>query len=355
MLNGVIGMESICNQCEWIIGQISTPAGIISQVAPRLTFRDKLGTWKARWNIKRMDYKVPPGLYAVGHPDTASPVLVTANYKMSFDRLRQELDGLNLWILVLDTKGVNVWCAAGKGTFGTAGLVEEIARTKLAEVVNHRKVILPQLGAPGVSAHEVHKDSGFQVIYGPVRASDIREFLNNGMKATPDMREVRFGIIDRLVLTPVELVGTIKPLSLIWVLLFLVNLILSGSTSLYRLLAVTMHDFLPYLGAALFGAFLVPVLLPWLPGRALSLKGFWLGIVWVGVYLGLIAPQSSWLRLVAYLLLLPSIVSYLAMNFTGSTTYTSLSGVVKKMKIAVPAQIIASCVGILMMITAVLV
>lgn len=202
---------TLIKSTSWITGQLSTSVGAIATIAAKLSFQDILGTWKARWNINRMDYQVPPGLYAVGNPEATSPVLVTANYKMSFDRLRQELDGLGLWILVLDTKGINVWCAAGKGTFGTAELVNRISLVKLAEVVTHRKLILPQLGAPGVSAHEVLKNSGFKVIYGPVRAEDVREFLENGMNATPEMREVRFGIMDRLVLTPIELVGIIKP------------------------------------------------------------------------------------------------------------------------------------------------
>ena len=68
-----------------------------------------------------MNYKVDPGLYAIGNPNERSPVLVTANYKMSFDNLREALPGRDAWILVLDTRGINVWCAAGKGTFGTTG------------------------------------------------------------------------------------------------------------------------------------------------------------------------------------------------------------------------------------------
>jgi CO dehydrogenase/acetyl-CoA synthase gamma subunit (corrinoid Fe-S protein) len=72
-----------------------------------------------RWGIGRHRYRIEPGLYAVGTPGSDSPVLVTANYKMSFDALRRELGGLDAWILVLETDGINVWCAAGKGTFGT--------------------------------------------------------------------------------------------------------------------------------------------------------------------------------------------------------------------------------------------
>jgi hypothetical protein len=333
----------------WVTGPMDTPVGAIQRLKTRLTLRDRLGSWKSRWDIGRMDYKVAPGLYAVGNPDNTSPVLVSANYKMSFDRLRQELGGLNLWILILDTKGVNVWCAAGKGTFGTQELVNRIAQVRLTEVVTHRRVILPQLGAPGVSAHEVLKMSGFKVVYGPVRASDIPEYLAAELKATAAMREIHFGFIDRLVLTPLELVGTFKPALIILGLLALLNIILHGSLPVYRFLGKTMLDFLPFLGAILTGAVLVPVLLPVVPGHALSWKGWLLGLLWAGVYLRFFTSSGNWWHIATYLLLLPPIVSFLAMNFTGSTTYTSLSGVVKEMKVAIPAQIISVGLGILFM------
>ncbi len=73
--------------------------------------------------------------------------------------------------------GVNVWCAAGEGTFGTDELVRRIEACQLNEVVSQRQLILPQLGAPGIAAHEVRKRSGFKVEYGPVRAADLPEYL----------------------------------------------------------------------------------------------------------------------------------------------------------------------------------
>lgn len=338
------------HETPWIIGEITTSEGKVPQVSTRLTFRDTLGSWKARWDIGRMDYQVTPGLYAVGNPDANSPVLVSANYKMSFDRLRAELTGFNLWIMVLDTKGVNVWCAAGKGTFGTQELVNRIAVVKLSNVVAHRTLILPQLGAPGVAAHEIMKLAGFKVLYGPVRAKDLPGFLNAGNQATPEMREIQFGITDRLVLAPVELVGTIKPALILIAILFLLNVIVNGSLTFYSLLGRTLFDFIPYLGAILTGVFLIPALLPYIPGRALSWKGWLLGTLWAGIYIWLILPTASWKQVVVYLLLLPPITSFLAMNFTGTTTYTSLSGVVKEMKIALPAQMISAGLGIVLMV-----
>ncbi|MDR1487859.1 MAG: acetyl-CoA synthase subunit gamma, partial [Deltaproteobacteria bacterium] len=139
----------------------------IETVSTHLTFKDRLGGLKVRLGIGRMRYTVSPGLYAVGAPDEKSPVLVSANYKLTFDALRKELSGANCRLLLLDTKGVNVWCAAGKKTFGTSELIHRIEAVKLPEVVAHRKLIVPQLGAPGVSAHEITRRTGFSVIYGP--------------------------------------------------------------------------------------------------------------------------------------------------------------------------------------------
>jgi hypothetical protein len=140
---------------KWVIDEIHTPKGIVPVISTNLHFKDILGSWKVRWGIGRMNYKINPGLYAIGKPNHSSPVLVSANYKLTFDSVRKELSDLDCWILILDTKGINVWCAAGKGTFGTEEIINRISKTKLSEIVSHRKLTMPQLGAPGVSAHEV--------------------------------------------------------------------------------------------------------------------------------------------------------------------------------------------------------
>jgi hypothetical protein len=333
-------------EASYITGYIQTPAGEIPQVATKLDFPDTLGSWKCRWSIGRMDYKVAPGLYAVGTPDSASPVLVTANYKMTFDRLRERLGGLNLWIVVLDTDGVNVWCAAGKGTFGTEELVRRLEAVKLKSVVTHRNLILPQLGATGVAAHEVAKQTGFRVIYGTIRAKDIREFLNSDMKATEEMRTVRFTLGDRLVLTPMELVGSAIPILIAFGILFILNAVGFGHYGLADLYGV--------LGAIIVGAVLTPLLLPWIPGRAFSFKGGLLGLLWAVGFLFLnglpSVPSFGWLKAAAYILLLPALSGFLTMNFTGSSTFTSLSGVDREMKIAVPIMLCAAAAAVLLLL-----
>jgi len=333
-------------QERWVAGFVDTPAGKIPRVSTRPDFRDVWGSWKCRWSIGRMDYTVVPGLYCVGMPDEKSPVLVTANYKMTFDRLRGELSGLDAWILVLDTDGVNVWCAAGKGAFGTEELVLRISAAQLGKIVSHRTLILPQLGATGVAAHEVLKRSGFKVVFGPVRAADLKAFLAAGMVATEAMRTVRFTLLDRLALTPVEFVTAMKTMLLVFGVLFALNAIGLGHYG--------RADFIALIGAIAVGCVVTPVLLPFIPGRAFSFKGFLTGVVWalaVNAWQGFPGtPEYGWLKAAAYFLALPALSSFLAMNFTGSSTYTSLSGVDKEMKIALPAMLLSTAAGVALLL-----
>ncbi len=264
---------------RFVTGSIETPVGRLPQVSSELEWRDHWGAIKARWGVGRLDYAIDPGLYALGVPDRESPVLVSANYKMSFDELRSALSGRNLWILVLDTKGINVWCAAGKGTFGTEELVGRIESSRLKEIVSHRLLILPQLGAPGVSAHTVKKLSGFGVRYGPIKAEDLPAYIDAGFKATSTMRLKTFPLKERAVLIPIELVETIKPTLIIAPLLFLLGGI-GGPAGFWE---NALHDgsfaVLAFLSAIVGGTVIHPLLLPYLPGRAFSAKGLELGAV----------------------------------------------------------------------------
>ena len=331
-------------------GTVETQVGEILRVKTALELTDRLGGWKARWNIGRMNYRVPPGLYAVGNPDSESEVLVTANYKLTFDALRRELTGIDSWILVLETQGINVWCAAGKGTFGTSELVYRVQTTKLTDIVSHRRLIVPQLGAVGVAAHEVKAQCGFTVRYGPVRAADLPAYFRAGRKATPAMRRVTFTIRERAVLVPVELVAGMKYALMIGAILLLAAGLGSDGYALARVGAGGLASLGLSVGAFVTASVFVPLLLPWLPGRAFALKGVWVGIAYFGVCaaFGRGCPEmgAGWLPLLAWGLIAVAVCSFVAMNFTGASTYPSLSGVRKEMRAYVPFQLAATVLGL---------
>ncbi len=310
--------------------------------------------FKCRIGAFRERYTVAPGLYACGEPDANADVLVSANYKLSFDALRQELSGLDVWILVLDTKGINVWCAAGKGTFGTDELVARIFEARLERVVNHRRLMLPQLGAVGVNAAAIRKRTGFKVSFGPVLAADIPAYMRAGYKKTPEMSTVRFPMWDRLILTPMEINPVMKKYFPWYALAVLLLFGLQREGILY---ADAWSGGLPFLllglVAVLAGALLTPLLLPFIPFRSFAVKGLIAGVA--AVFLATLVPviadsqDSLPLRIFTFLFF-PAASSYIALQFTGSTTYTGMTGVRRELKIGVPLYIAAAAVSLLLLI-----
>ena len=320
------------------------------RITSELTSADRRGAQLCRLsNAFRMRYRVEPGLYALGNPGDSSPVLVTANYRLSFNCVREAMAGLDscrdacvsAWILVLDTKGINVWCAAGKGTFGTAELIHRINKTGLAGVVKHRTLVLPQLGAPGVAAHEVKEATGFTVRYGPVRARDIPAFLAGGTVAAPAMRAVSFSLRERTILTPMELYPGLK--KYLWVALgwFTFMGILPDGIHYGVAFAHSWPIIAAGLLAVVIGAVITPVLLPIIPFRSFAAKGALAGAVILSplFYFKEHYFLGSTILAAGAILFFIAISSYLALNFTGCTPFTNMSGVKKEMRFAVPVYI----------------
>jgi len=330
---------------HFITGQIETAAGKIDRVSTKWTNKDLLSTIKVRWSIGRMNYNILPGLYAVGSPDENSDVYISCNFKLSFDILRRALKGLNAWILVLDTKGINVWCAAGKGTFGTAELAFRIKEHQLEKVVSHRKVIVPQLGATGVSAYKIKEEAGFKVIYGPVKADDISAFIENGYKASPEMRKINFNLWERTKLIPVELFYAKYYLVFIPAIFFILSGLNAQGFSVDSSWDNGGRAVLNLCVAYLSGCVLTPILLPLIPFKRFSLKGLVIGWLMAILLLYFNFLGTSVVEIISWLLLIGGISSFMAMNFTGASTFTSLSGVQKEMKISLPLQICGTALG----------
>jgi hypothetical protein len=336
----------------FVTGVFETHIGAVPKVSNHLTRVDRIGSWKARWGMGRMHYTVDPGLYALGNPTADSNIFVSANYKMSFDLLRHHLAGIDAWLLVLDTKGINVWCAAGKGTFGTEEIVRRVDAYSLKELVAHRRLIVPQLGAPGVSAHDVTRRTGFTIVYGPVDTTDLSAFIKAGYKATIQMREKTFSAAERLILVPVELVRAVKIAAPVFAGLVVLSWLLSQLSPMQARAYTTVAAI--SLGVSVVaGSVLAPLLLPWLPGRAFSTKGLGIsfGVLIITLFLknGLtLVPVMETLTLVFWI---PAMTMYLAMNFTGCSTFTSLSGVRREMRWALPVEIVGTALGLTAWVT----
>ena len=330
-LSEIMARPETAYSTKWIDHLIEGYVEIEGMQVPKLSrtisLKDQLGSMMVRCGINRMAYHFPAGLYLIGEQTADMPVIVSCNYKLTLDSVRSNLKGPGYWLLVLDTKGVNVWCAAGKGTFGTEELVFQLVKRQVGKVTGARSVVLPQLGASRMTPHIVKSLTKLNVVYGPIRSEDVDAFIEQGYKATEKQRTVSFNWWERLVLTPVEFMMSFKFLGLVYLLLLLYNAI--GLTKVFSFVT-PLYQTVPFLVALFTGAVLFPLMLPLLPFKAFSLKSITLSLpmtvlLWMGrahfalgdSILGFVGLSMAWIWGIAFI----------ALNFTGSTTFTSLSGV----------------------------
>jgi NAD-dependent dihydropyrimidine dehydrogenase PreA subunit len=178
------------------------------------------------------------GLSKIGNPGRNSPVFLTCNYHLTVERVKRALKGIDAYLLVANSRGINVWCAATGGLFTNHDVISVLKTSGIEELLDHRNVILPQLAATGVEARIIQEKTGWKVVWGPVYAKDIPAFIDNKLKKTPEMREVEFpwtqrvemavtwafpiSIISALVVIPFWSEAILPLVFLIWGLSFLI-------------------------------------------------------------------------------------------------------------------------------------
>jgi NAD-dependent dihydropyrimidine dehydrogenase PreA subunit len=164
-----------------------------------------LNVLKDTWFLfgRLFPFPTKPGLRRVGNPDRSSPVLVTCNFELTVREVTETLtrDGIDCWLLVAPTKGVNVWCAGGAGDFTTDTVISILRTSGVEELVDHRRLILPQLSANGVNIWSLRDRTGWRPQFGPAHIKDLSAFLKSGKPRTEkEQRLVTFGPKDRLVM-----------------------------------------------------------------------------------------------------------------------------------------------------------
>jgi NAD-dependent dihydropyrimidine dehydrogenase PreA subunit len=142
--------------------------------------------------LRVLPFPSKTGLVKVGNPDRNSPVFLTCNYHLTVQRVKRALKGIDAYLLVANSRGINVWCGAAGGLFTNHDVVSVLKTSGIEELVDHRNVILPQLAATGVEAEIIRDKTRWKVIWGPVYAKNIPAFLKNGLKKASEMREVEF-------------------------------------------------------------------------------------------------------------------------------------------------------------------
>lgn len=134
----------------------------------------------ARLNIytdPQKPIQIPGGLYSVGEPGPASPVLVTTNFSLTYYTVEGEVSASKVpaWIVVVDTEGTSVLTAWAADKFTPETIANTIKSCGVEEKVSHRKIILP--GGVAVLKGKLEENSGWEAIVGPREATGIPKLL----------------------------------------------------------------------------------------------------------------------------------------------------------------------------------
>lgn len=148
--------------------------------------------------FRNFNFPTELGLFPIGKPGRSSPVFLSGNYSLVVHRLWRALQGTDCYLLVANSRGSNVWCAAGMNEFSEHDVIDAINVGDLADVVSHRQIIAPPYAAPGVNVRTVYQETGFHIKRGPTHLNDLPRYIAQKMKRSNDMLSVQFGFRDRI-------------------------------------------------------------------------------------------------------------------------------------------------------------
>lgn len=263
-------------------------------------------------------FPIQIGLYRIGNPTKDSPVLVTANFILTFTSVRKHLRGSDCYLLVIDSRGINVWCAAGKGNFSAKEISYVVRATRVGDLVGTRRMILPKLSANGVKYREIKQLTGWDAVFGPVYARDIPEYLRNGYVLSENMKRVEFTLANRLWVA-IPFSGFIA----FWFvvpLLFLRNL---------------YSPMIPALALAAGIAF--PVTFYILPTDSFFKKGLVLGLAGaVAATILLITVGAPARDIIMWALTVVGMTVFIAMDFSGMSPVSNYSKIKEEYYVVVP-------------------
>ncbi|GAB4344230.1 MAG: hypothetical protein Kow0099_23460 [Candidatus Abyssubacteria bacterium] len=297
-------------------GEWSAPAPLSPDRLPR--WRELLGVIFSYLTLPFKSVPIKPGLYRFGNPGRRAPVFVSANYLLTFFLVRRHLRALDCYLLVIDTRGINVWCAASEGTFSAEEVRIGLRAARAEDIVETRTLILPKLSSSGVRYRDVKALTGWQAVFGPVYARDIPEYIGNGQVNSERMKRVRFGFAERL--------WTAPPFALFVAFWFVLPLLLFHN--LYSLM-------IP--GIAFAAGIAFPLAFPLLPTDRFFKKSLVLGFFGAGLSsIHLLAAGASARSIVLRGLVIVGMTLFVGMDYSGMSAVSNYSKIKEEYYVAAP-------------------
>jgi len=132
----------------------------------------------------RMPMSMEEKVYAINDPDSASPVLVTTNWALTYFIVASEIEASKVpsWLCVKETGGLGVLTAWAAGKFSGDSIAPFIRKCGVEGMVKHRKLVIP--GKVARIRNELTEAlPDWEIIVGPGDANEIPAYLPGLVKS----------------------------------------------------------------------------------------------------------------------------------------------------------------------------
>jgi CO dehydrogenase/acetyl-CoA synthase gamma subunit (corrinoid Fe-S protein) len=129
---------------------------------------------------------VPPDLFEINEPGADSPVLVTGNSEFTLTVVTGllALTVSPFFLLVVDCRGDTVDMSMIYRSFTPQRLDQALTAHRLADRVNHRRLVIPGVLAP--LREELAHYTGWEIVPGPICIAELPLFLGERWQPPPE-------------------------------------------------------------------------------------------------------------------------------------------------------------------------
>jgi len=126
--------------------------------------------------------QVNPGLYEIGKPNRNAPVIVTSNFSLTYFTVASDIEASKVpsYLLVIDTEGLSVMTAFAADKFTPEKIAQALDDYKVAEKVDHRRLIIP--GMIAMMKMKLEDLTGWEVLVGTKDSSALPKYLREMAK-----------------------------------------------------------------------------------------------------------------------------------------------------------------------------
>ncbi len=126
--------------------------------------------------------QVEPKVYAVGEPNENSPLMFTTNFSLTYYTVESDVEASRVpsYILVVDTEGTSVLTAYSGDKLNEKTVAQAMQKYDVANLVKHRKLIIP--GYVAVMSGKLEEATDWEVLVGPRECSMLPKYLQEVWK-----------------------------------------------------------------------------------------------------------------------------------------------------------------------------